>query len=113
MQPLVTPADLARVIGLPATDVGVISAAAAADELLWQYLTVADSDGKPIDHAAHPKDREAALNVAVSIFQGRTAAGGQVVGLEYEPMPFRMGRQLMDTVSGLLAGCLDLGGELG
>lgn len=110
---LVTPADLAKVIGLMATDPAVVSSCAAANELLTQYLTAYDGDGEPIDHTKHQKDREAALNVAVSIFQGRTAAGGQVVGLEYQPMPFRMGRQIMDTVSGLVAGCLDPGGDLG
>lgn len=109
---LVTATELARVIGLPSTDVGVVSAAAAANEIVCQYLQMTDAAGNPIDHAAHVKDREAALNVAVSVFQGRTASGGQVVGLEYQPTPFRMGRQLMDTVSGLLAGCLDVGGEL-
>lgn len=112
MDPLVTPADLAKVIGLPATDPGVISAAAAADQLVLQYLVMVDGEGKPIDHAQHPKDREAALGIAVDVFQGRTASGGQVVGLEYQPMPFRMGPQLIATVSGLLAGCMDQAGEL-
>lgn len=110
--PLVTPEDLAKVIGLPATDPGVINAAAAADELVTQYLVVLDGDGKPIQHDQHPKDREAALNIAVSVFQARTAAGGQVVGMDYQPLPFRMGRNLMDTVGGLLSNCLDQGSEL-
>lgn len=109
---LVTPVELAKIIGLLSTEPAVVSSCAAANELLAQYLTTVDADGKPIDHSTHPKDREAALNVAVSIFQGRTAAGGQVVGLEYQAMPFRMGRQIIDTVSGLLAGCLDPGGDL-
>lgn len=110
--PLVTAADLAKVIGLPATDAGVVSAAEAADELVTSYLVPVDADGQPIPHDQHPKDREAALNIAVSVFQSRTAAGGQVVGMDYTPLPFRMGRNLMDTVSGLLSDCLDQGSEL-
>lgn len=106
---LVTAAELAKVIGLPATDSGVVSAAAAANEVVIPYLTT----GPDIDHSTHVKDREAALGVAVDIFQARTAAGGQQVGLDYQPMPFRMGAQLMSTVSGLLGTCMDQGGELG
>lgn len=106
---LVTAAELAKVIGLPATDPAVISAAAASNEVITPYLTV----GLDIDHSTHMKDREAALAVAVDIFQARTAAGGQAVGLDFQPLPFRMGAQLMSTVSGLLGTCIDQGGELG
>ena len=106
---LVTAAELAKVIGLPATDPAVIRAAAASNEVIPPNQTEIPGP----DHATHMKDREAALAVAVDIFQARTAAGGQAVGLDFQPLPFRMGAQLMSTVSGLLGTCIDQGGELG
>lgn len=113
MNPLVTPEQLAKVIGLPPTDTGVISSATAANTLVLSYLVQTDADGQTIDHSTHAQDCEAALGVAVSVFQSRTAAGGQVVGLDYQPLPFRMGRNLIDTVSGLLVLCMDSGSDLG
>lgn len=102
-----TAADVARAIGVPATDSAVVASAAAANELLDIYLT------KDVDHSAHARDKLAALTIAVDIFQARTASGGQVVGMEFQPTPFRMGASLLNTVSGLLADCLDQGGEFG
>lgn len=104
---LVTPAELARVLGLPATDTGVINAASASNETVSQYLT------PDVDHTQHASDKEAALSVAVDIFQARTAAGGQVVGLDMMPLPFRLGSMLLSTVGGLLGPCMDQRGEVG
>lgn len=104
---LVTPEELAKVIGLPATDPGIVSSSSAASELITHYLV----DG--VDHETHATDREAALSVAVTIFQNRSASGGQAVGLDYQPMPFRIGPALLNTVSGLLGPCLDQRGEIG
>jgi hypothetical protein len=105
--PLVTAEELAKVIGLPSTDVGILSSAAAASEVIAQYLTTG------VDHETHKSDREAALSIAVTIFQNRSASGGQAVGLDYAPMPFRIGPALLNTVSGLLGPCLDQGSEIG
>ena len=104
---LVTAEELARAIGLPSTDAAVMLSASASNELLTIYLT------PDVDHTLHPKDKLAALTVAVDIFQARTASGGQVVGLEFQPTPFRMGASLLNTVSGLLGPCLDQAGEYG
>lgn len=104
---LVTADDLARVIGLPASDPGIVSSAAAANEVIADYLT------PDVDHEAHASDHEAALAVAVTVFQNRTASGGQAVGLDYTPTPFRIGPALLTTVSGLLGPCMDQRGELG
>lgn len=105
--PLVTAQELSRVIGLPPTDPSIVSSAQASDELISLYLT------RDIDHELHAKDREAALSIAVDIFQNRTASGGQAVGLEYVPMPFRIGPALLNTVSGLLGPCLDQASDVG
>lgn len=104
---LVTPDEVGRAIGLSPADSGVILAATASNELLATYLT---SD---VDHSAHASDKAAALSLAVDIYQARTASGGQVVGLEYQPTPFRMGASILNTVSGLLGPCLDQAGEVG
>ena len=104
---LVTPEELSKVIGLPATDVGIVSSATAASEVIEQYLTAS------IDHQTHASDREAALSIAVTIFQNRSASGGQAIGLDYAPMPFRIGPALLNTVSGLLGPCLDQRSEIG
>jgi hypothetical protein len=104
---LVTADDLARVIGLPATEPGIVSSAAAANEVILDYLT------PDVDHSAHSSDREAALSIAVTVFQNRTASGGSTVGLDYTPTPFRIGPALLTTVAGLLGPCLDQRGEFG
>lgn len=104
---LVTPEEVGRAIGLSPADQGVILATQSSNELLSYYLT------PDVDHTQHPSDKAAALSLAVDIYQARTASGGQVVGLEYQPTPFRMGASILNTVSGLLGPCLDQSGEVG
>lgn len=104
---LVTPEELSRVIGLSPTDPGIVSSAAAANEVISDYLT------PDLPHDQHQSDREAALSVAVTIFQNRTASGGQAVGLDYTPTPFRIGPALLSTVTGLLGPCLDQRSDIG
>lgn len=45
--------------------------------------------------------------VSTEIFQSRTAAGGQIEGVDFAPTPYRMGKSLLSRVSGLLAPYLD------
>lgn len=55
-------------------------------------------------------DVESAIYVvSVEVFQSRTAAGGQIEGVDFAPTPFRMGRSLWNRVSGLLGGKIDVG----
>jgi hypothetical protein len=51
----------------------------------------------------------AVLVVSVEIFQSRTAAGGQIEGVDFSPSPFRMGRSLFNRCVGLLGGLIDVG----
>jgi hypothetical protein len=51
----------------------------------------------------------AVLVVSVEIFQSRTAAGGQIEGVDFSPSPFRMGRSLYNRCSGLLGSLIDVG----
>ena len=69
----------------------------AATNLIEQYVTTASFAEEPAPM------KEAALALAVSIFQTRTATGGQIVGADFSPSPFRLGRSLFSTVAGLLA----------
>lgn len=50
----------------------------------------------------------AVLVVSVEIFQSRTAAGGQIEGVDFSPSPFRMGRSLFNRCVGLLGPYLDV-----
>lgn len=50
----------------------------------------------------------AVLAVAVEIFQARTAAGGQIEGVDFTVSPFRLGRSLFNRVAGLLGPYLDV-----
>lgn len=47
--------------------------------------------------------------ISVEIFQSRTAAGGQIEGVDFAPTPYRMSKNLLARVSGLLAPYLDEG----
>ena len=49
----------------------------------------------------------AVLAVAVEVFQSRTAAGGQIEGVDFAVTPFRLGRSLFNRISGLLGPYID------
>jgi hypothetical protein len=50
--------------------------------------------------------------MAVNILQNRTSAGGQSVGLDGSPAPYRMGQALIAQYVGLLEPWLDMRSEL-
>jgi len=60
-----------------------------------------------------PEVREAALAIAVDIFQSRVAPGGQTEGVDFTPGPYRLGRSLLSRVSGLLGRWLEPGTMVG
>ena len=47
--------------------------------------------------------------IAVEVFQSRTAAGGQIEGVDFAPTPYRMSKNLLARVTGLLGPYLDEG----
>jgi hypothetical protein len=55
----------------------------------------------------------AILAVSVEVFQSRTAAGGQIEGVDFQVTPYRMGRGLMNRVIGLLGNLVDTGSMVG
>jgi len=60
-----------------------------------------------------PSVREAALAVAIEIFQQRTAPGGTIQSVDFTPGPHRLGQALLTRVRGLLAPYMDMGGMVG
>jgi len=60
-----------------------------------------------------PEVKEAALAIAVDIFQSRVAPGGQTQAVDFTPGPYRLGRSLFTRVSGLLARWTDTGSLVG
>ena len=60
-----------------------------------------------------PEIREAALAIAVDIFQSRVAPGGQMQGVDFTPGPYRLGASLKSRVAGLLGRWVDTGSMVG
>jgi hypothetical protein len=60
-----------------------------------------------------PEVREAALAIAVDLFQSRVAPGGQTEAIDFTPGPYRLGRSLFTRVSGLLGRWMDTGSLVG
>lgn len=60
-----------------------------------------------------PACKEAALTLAVDMWQNRTAPGGQPTAVDFTPSPYRMGRTMVQRVMGLLAPYLDMRGQIG
>jgi hypothetical protein len=46
--------------------------------------------------------------VSIEVFQSRTAAGGQIEGVDFASSPYRMGRSLLNRVIGLLGNYIDV-----
>lgn len=46
--------------------------------------------------------------VSIEVFQSRTAAGGQIEGVDFAATPYRMGRSLLNRVIGLLGNYIDV-----
>jgi hypothetical protein len=60
-----------------------------------------------------PEIREAALAIAVDVFQSRVAPGGQIQAVDFTPGPYRLGKSLFTRVSGLLSRWMDTGSLVG
>lgn len=72
--------------------------AGAVDDLLHQLLTDDTTHG----HDHYP-EKEAALGIAVDLYQARTAAGGESVALDFTPGPYRVSSAILKRYSALLA----------
>ena len=103
----VTALDVSVILGQP-VNASITEAAETADAILVQYL-----DADKADYASAPRPvTEAGAQMAVNILQNRTSAGGQSVGLDGSPAPYRMGQALIAQYVGLLEPWLDMRSEL-
>lgn len=111
--PLVTPDDLRPVIDVPVEvvpDTELAKVCLAADQVLLPLMTDEDHS----DPLMHANCHEAALTVAVQLWQSRHAPGGQMVGSDIGliPTPHLAGPGLVTRVGGVLGPCLPFGGAV-
>jgi hypothetical protein len=59
-------------------------------------------------YASDPSIESAIYAVSIEVFQSRTAAGGQIEGVDFQSSPYRMGRSLQNRVIGLLGNYVDV-----
>lgn len=108
---LVTGLDLATALDLPYDvqdpDVVLDQVAEAADDIVASLL----SDGAY--ELAPAPCKEAALSVAVELFQARTASGGQPVSLDFTPGQYRLSVWLTRRVHALVMPYADVNGLVG
>ena len=57
--------------------------------------------------------KEAAMSVAVEMFQARSSAGGEAVSMDFTPGPYRVSVWLTRRVMGVIAPYLDMKGVVG
>ena len=66
-----------------------------------------------IDYATLPQVREAAMMIAVDIWQARQMSATGGISPDFQPSPYRMGNTLLARVRGLIADYLHPGGLVG
>ena len=81
--------------------------AAAATDIVGVLLTDAANEFEP------PACKEAALSVAVEIYQARTAAGGQAVATDYSPGPYRLSVWITRRIMSLIGPYMNTKGMIG
>jgi hypothetical protein len=59
-------------------------------------------------YVANPNVEAAVLTISVEIFQARTAAGGSIEGVDFAVTPYRLSKNLLAKVTGLLGPYLDV-----
>jgi hypothetical protein len=86
----------------------VLDQVADAASLLIGYLittTALEDEPSPC--------KEAAMSVAVEMFQARSSAGGEAISVDFTPGPYRLSVWLTRRVMGVLAPYLDMKGVVG
>lgn len=106
---LCDPQRVAQVLDHPQTAPGDLETLCeAVDAALLPLLT----DG--VDHAPHANCQEAAVGIAVQVWQSRHAPGGQMLGVDMGLIqsPHLLGPGLVTRFTGLLAPCMDHAGAV-
>jgi hypothetical protein len=109
--PLVSVDDLRQVLDLPEALVPDADLQAVTDAVDAAIIPLLSADE---DHTLHANAREAALGMAVQVWQSRHAPGGQMVGVDLNPQmtPHLLGPGLVARYAGLLGPCLAYGGAV-
>jgi hypothetical protein len=81
--------------------------AAAADDIVGALLTTSAYTSEP------PACKEAALSVAVEMYQARYAAGGQAVAADFTAGPYRLSVWITRRVMSLIGPYMNVGGMIG
>ena len=107
----VTGQQLADVLDLTYADdtAGFDQVAGAVDDLLHELLSAESQHS----HGDHYPEKEAALGIAVDLYQARTAAGGESVALDFTPGPYRVSSHILKRYSALLAPFMNVNGMVG
>lgn len=97
---LVTLADLKDALGVGGLydDAQLQACATAAENLLIPMLKTRTGGYDTI-----PEVQQAGLQIAIELWTARTAPGGQTIGADWTPSPYRLGRTLLARVQGVLA----------
>jgi hypothetical protein len=95
---------------ITATSPNSISYASAyADQILFNCIPAGSATlSNAATYVGNANVESAVYAVAVEIFQARVASGGSIEGVDFQPSPFRMGKSLMNKVTGLLGDLLDV-----
>jgi hypothetical protein len=64
-------------------------------------------------YVANPNVESAVLAISVEIFQARTASGGSIEGIDFAVTPYRLSKNLLAKVTGLLGPYLDTDAMVG
>ena len=81
--------------------------------LIVPYGKVAVTPTTGVDYATEPLVRQAALMIAIDIWQARQQSNAGGVSPDFSPSPYRMGNSLLSRVRGLLAPYLSPRGMVG
>ena len=81
--------------------------------LIVPYGKVAVTPTTGVDYADEPLVRQAALMIAIDIWQARQQSNAGGVSPDFSPSPYRMGNSLLSRVRGLLAPYLSPRGMVG
>ena len=64
-------------------------------------------------YVGNPNVESAVLSISVEIFQARTAGGGSIEGVDFQVSPYRLSKNLLAKVTGLLGAYLDVDAMVG
>ena len=81
--------------------------------LIVPYGKVSVTPTTGVDYATEPLVRQAALMIAIDIWQARQQSNAGGVSPDFSPSPYRMGNSLLSRVRGLLAPYLSPRGMVG